>query len=279
MFCEKCGNKIPDNAKFCAGCGAKVEQENGETVICKNCGNEFKKEFGVCSVCGTPTETNGLPVAPTEGNSAHSPNSVHNDAPQATVKRHTLKWWHILIISVSSVLVLCIIALSVTVIKPNGNGGMLQPGAATMDELIDTLAKNSMFSEKAISMMSNSMLWWMWEDELDQPNVMYGDTSEIRAAIKNEREEGFERIENVRVFVDDVKEVDEEELSNYKAELFNEKEHGKICLAETMATEKIFMISGYVKCYGERREFDFDDSGIGIIKANGRYYWCAMEIF
>ena len=25
MFCEKCGNEIPDNSKFCAGCGAKVE--------------------------------------------------------------------------------------------------------------------------------------------------------------------------------------------------------------------------------------------------------------
>ncbi len=25
MFCEKCGKEIPENSKFCAGCGAKVE--------------------------------------------------------------------------------------------------------------------------------------------------------------------------------------------------------------------------------------------------------------
>ncbi|NCC04525.1 MAG: zinc-ribbon domain-containing protein, partial [Proteobacteria bacterium] len=25
MFCEKCGSKLPENAKFCAGCGAKAE--------------------------------------------------------------------------------------------------------------------------------------------------------------------------------------------------------------------------------------------------------------
>lgn len=25
MFCEKCGSKLPDNAKFCGSCGAKTE--------------------------------------------------------------------------------------------------------------------------------------------------------------------------------------------------------------------------------------------------------------
>ena len=25
MFCEKCGSKLPENAKFCASCGAKAE--------------------------------------------------------------------------------------------------------------------------------------------------------------------------------------------------------------------------------------------------------------
>ena len=27
MFCEKCGNQLPDDAKFCANCGAMVEPE------------------------------------------------------------------------------------------------------------------------------------------------------------------------------------------------------------------------------------------------------------
>ncbi len=25
MFCENCGNKLPEGAKFCGGCGAKTE--------------------------------------------------------------------------------------------------------------------------------------------------------------------------------------------------------------------------------------------------------------
>jgi len=31
MFCEQCGKDIPENSKFCAGCGAKVEP--AETVV------------------------------------------------------------------------------------------------------------------------------------------------------------------------------------------------------------------------------------------------------
>lgn len=27
MFCKKCGRKLPDNAKFCPGCGLSVEQK------------------------------------------------------------------------------------------------------------------------------------------------------------------------------------------------------------------------------------------------------------
>ena len=27
MFCENCGKNLPDGAKFCNGCGAKIEPE------------------------------------------------------------------------------------------------------------------------------------------------------------------------------------------------------------------------------------------------------------
>lgn len=34
MFCEKCGNTIPENSKFCASCGAKVElAEDADQVV------------------------------------------------------------------------------------------------------------------------------------------------------------------------------------------------------------------------------------------------------
>ena len=28
MFCEKCGNQLPEDAKFCANCGAMVEPDD-----------------------------------------------------------------------------------------------------------------------------------------------------------------------------------------------------------------------------------------------------------
>ena len=27
MFCRYCGNQLPENAKFCSSCGAKVDEE------------------------------------------------------------------------------------------------------------------------------------------------------------------------------------------------------------------------------------------------------------
>lgn len=31
MFCQKCGSQIPDGAKFCTSCGAKLAEENNQT--------------------------------------------------------------------------------------------------------------------------------------------------------------------------------------------------------------------------------------------------------
>ena len=34
MFCSKCGNIIPDNAKFCTSCGAPVENRTNVNALC-----------------------------------------------------------------------------------------------------------------------------------------------------------------------------------------------------------------------------------------------------
>ncbi len=297
MFCKKCGNQIPDNAKFCGVCGTKVGQENDETAICKKCGNKFEKRFGVCPVCGTSAENNDAPVPIQKADNVWGQDPSYNNSQAATVKRHALKWWHILIISVSSVLVLCIIALSVTAIKPNSNGGMLQPGAASIDELIDTLSDNSIISEEAISMMSNYTLWY-FAVECEQPSVMYDDTSEIRSAIIHDEVDDdaadlFAAIEKARIFIQEVEETDGWDYSDLTAgeiEELNEEldatmdeldelegvDKGtlrmmkKSLLAEIKATEKSFDVYGYFKHDGEREEIDDE---IMIIKANGRYYW------
>ena len=69
MFCEKCGEKLPDNAKFCAKCGAKQglagEQNSVNNSInaagnlvpgkCTNCGGQLMvdptQQAAICPLC------------------------------------------------------------------------------------------------------------------------------------------------------------------------------------------------------------------------------------
>ena len=48
-FCTECGRQIIPHAKFCAGCGAPVQQENN----CKNCGQKLPADAIFCPMCGT----------------------------------------------------------------------------------------------------------------------------------------------------------------------------------------------------------------------------------
>lgn len=48
MECKKCGNVLPENAKFCFECGAKVEQE----LICAACGAKMPVGYKFCMECG-----------------------------------------------------------------------------------------------------------------------------------------------------------------------------------------------------------------------------------
>ena len=75
MQCVKCGSENSPNAKFCRGCGNKLEVieqvTTGSSVKCSKCGhaNESGKKY--CPKCGTPlitdipnTETSVPPVSP-----------------------------------------------------------------------------------------------------------------------------------------------------------------------------------------------------------------------
>lgn len=79
MFCEKCGNQIPDDAVYCPKCGAKQEKISGsgsspskpapstndnvlaesgvQELKCPGCGAPIKPKFGemviTCEYCGT----------------------------------------------------------------------------------------------------------------------------------------------------------------------------------------------------------------------------------
>lgn len=50
MYCQKCGFKLPDNAKFCLECGTKIEKINNS----KSTGNKYISL--TCSKCGGTLE-------------------------------------------------------------------------------------------------------------------------------------------------------------------------------------------------------------------------------
>jgi ribosomal protein L40E len=74
MICRNCGSEIPDTAKFCPKCGAKVEMEKtpepkiqGDIVICRRCGESNFLTARFCKRCGAPLKEKVAPVFIKEG--------------------------------------------------------------------------------------------------------------------------------------------------------------------------------------------------------------------
>ena len=51
MFCEKCGSLNDNDAKFCKGCGVKLENER--PTFCPKCGTKLDAYMNFCKNCGT----------------------------------------------------------------------------------------------------------------------------------------------------------------------------------------------------------------------------------
>lgn len=70
--CPSCGAALAENAKFCSGCGAKVEEPEIEVVEadvvppCSNCGAELEPGAAFCNQCGTKVEVPAEEPAPAE---------------------------------------------------------------------------------------------------------------------------------------------------------------------------------------------------------------------
>lgn len=61
MICSKCNCEIPDNAKFCANCGAAVSAPANDKKFCENCGLELPKGARFCAVCGAAVNGGSAP--------------------------------------------------------------------------------------------------------------------------------------------------------------------------------------------------------------------------
>ena len=52
MKCNKCGNEMPQGAKFCKYCGAKAEKVQ-DADLCPSCGSRLENGARFCNNCGT----------------------------------------------------------------------------------------------------------------------------------------------------------------------------------------------------------------------------------
>ena len=58
ITCPQCNKELADDAKFCDGCGAKIQ----ETIFCSNCGQQTSTEFAFCQNCGASLAVEEIPV-------------------------------------------------------------------------------------------------------------------------------------------------------------------------------------------------------------------------
>src|SRR2546421_6555478 len=60
ISCRNCGKELPDNAKFCSGCGSQVAAQlaKRDQRYCDKCEAELPQDAQFCLECGTPVVAN-----------------------------------------------------------------------------------------------------------------------------------------------------------------------------------------------------------------------------
>ncbi|HHX94900.1 MAG TPA: zinc ribbon domain-containing protein [Clostridia bacterium] len=71
MFCQNCGNGLPEGAVFCSKCGVKVQQHN--TNICSACESTLPEDAAFCIGCGTAVNIPETPLSPPQSAGSASP--------------------------------------------------------------------------------------------------------------------------------------------------------------------------------------------------------------
>ena len=286
MFCSKCGSELPDNANFCVNCGAAVNTNLQSKPSMRN------DTIGQGSL--------NMPFVPAKAKSR-------------------LEMRKILITVLTVFFIIGILATVIHTVKlmnnksektdvssngcfvsseteVNNGNGMIQPGATSLNELIDTLATKYLLSDASIEMMSNEMLCWMDEEfsssdafEFYTPDVLSGEPRKIREAIelylKNSLEDDYyeydTKLTATRIVIEDTKPTEIEE--GWYDEIQNDESERRKSLytSEMNNLQAIYNVSGSLKTKDGIMEakFDFDDMGLRIIKVNNRFYWSFIEMF
>ncbi len=158
---------------------------------------------------------------------------------------------------------------------------MLEPGAASIDELIDTLSENDKFSDEYFKVCSNTQLviGTLKFEEDDVSSFLRGDADEKRSILKeNSDSQDYYLNSRLRIDILDYSPVSVTEFYNYVYEMLDEvdeldgmnisAELRELIDAESGACDAVYKASGNDNIAGEKPE---SWSGC-IIKVNDRYY-------
>ena len=105
MFCEKCGAPLPDDAKFCANCGASVEEPNVSEQTPVSEENTSLEQTAVLEENSAEAEAS-VSAQPAESNTYYDPNAIAADEafdPEPNKKFKLPKWVKISVIAVAAV--------------------------------------------------------------------------------------------------------------------------------------------------------------------------------
>ena len=80
VVCPICKKELPDDAKFCAGCGTSLYK----TIFCTSCGAKASTQFDICQNCGAILKKPDMPKEPAT-EPANEPAPVPSAEPVAEV--------------------------------------------------------------------------------------------------------------------------------------------------------------------------------------------------
>lgn len=117
--CPKCNEELEDDAVFCSGCGAPIEQ----TIFCPQCGEKTSRDSAFCQNCGAPI--NHIPEMKAPSQAAASA-AAYNAAPAMgqpaaapAAKSKGLKLNPVIIAGIGGVALIAVVVIVIALVLGN----------------------------------------------------------------------------------------------------------------------------------------------------------------